>query len=483
MLFNAHPSAAPGLLRPAGRLPFRLFVLAAASLAAGGVRAGAQELIDPARPGAGKLLRSIDEYLASPPKGGLKCKVEPIDPWLNFAFRWQAGYRVRLPLKQFPEEGFPLRVVFRVTPQGGEPAVFWDEFRVPPGRRTGGHSARFSGGFFVGEGRYRVEWVLFAPDGRACRKDWAFRLKDSPRKQPAGPLLEPGAVAPIVLEWDEPERRERRPHRIAVILHVAPLFPRSIQLTRFDRAFLTTLLLSLLERTPFQETAVYAVSLEKQETIFEAARLDTRSFRRLLEAMEEFDLGTIGIDQYANPKGRIDFLAELVNGAAASADPPDAIVFIGPNTRHHDKFPAGRIEQTGSRKPLFFYLHLDYFSWRFPWPDTIERLTKGQRGKVFAIRKPAHLEKAIREIERRIAARKLRAGRTAPWEAASFGGGPGPGGEPLRIRLPLFRDPEQVRWLENPRDLSLEGRRRSRRPPRRPRNEGRRPERGLPGRP
>jgi len=483
VIFNVQPFTARRVLPPVPRVRRHLLLFAVVGLAAGQFPVHGQELIDPARPGADKLRRRIEEYLAVPAGSGLRCKVEPVDPWLNFAFRWQTGYRVRFPLRQFPEEGFPLRVAFRVTPEDGEPALFWDEFRVPPGKRTGDHSGRFSGGFFVGGGRYRVEWVMVGPRGRTCRKDWTFALKLKAGRRRVNGSLDSGAVAPIVLEWEEPARRRQRPYRIAVILHVAPLFPRSIQLTRFDQAFLTTLLLSLLENTPFQEAGVYAVSLEKQETIFETARLDTRSFQRLLEAMEEFELGTIGIDQYANPKGRIDFLAGLVNRAAASADPPDAIVFIGPNTRHSDKFPARRIERTGVRKPLFFYLHLDYFSWRFPWPDPIESLTKAQHGKVFGIRKPAHLAKAIREMERRIAARKQRAAAVFPVQTARSHSGAGNGGEPVQIHVPLFRDPEQMRWLDSPRALTLEARKPPRRPPRRPRNQGGLPGRTLSGRP
>ncbi len=454
-----HARASGGTPLPARPAPRRLFRFAAAGLLAGAPLVCAQELIDPHRPGARRLLDRIEQDLAPSNGDRLACKVDPIAPWLNFAFRWQAGYRVRLPLRQFPEESFAVRIAFRVTPEGGTPVVFRDRFEIPPGRRTGGQSGRFGGGFFVGEGRYRVEWVLVGPGGRKCRKEWTFSLELNARQRRTAGLLEPGSVAPIVLEWDEPIRRSRRPYRLAVVLHVAPLFPRAIRLSRFDRAFLTTLLLSLFENTGFRETAIHAVSLEKQQTIFETSELDGDAFRRLLEAMEKFELGTIGIDQYANPRGRIDFLAELVNRFTVTPDPPDAVVFLGPNTRHTDKFPGRRIERADHHKPLFFYLHFDYFSWRFPWPDTIERLTKSQRGRVFDIRKPAQLARALEQMERMIEANRrraavpVRAPRTSLPAVAKAG-------EPVLFRAPLFRDPEQVRWLENPRDVTLRGRRR-----------------------
>jgi len=408
--------------------------------------------------------RRIEQYLDFPAEPGeFQCNVKPVAPWLNFAFRWQAGYRVRFPLRQLPEEESRLQVAFRVTPEGGEPAYFWEEFQVPAGKRTGGHAGRFSGGFFVGEGRYRVDWVMIGPNGRSCRKKWAFRVKLNARQRRRQQFLSPGAVAPIFFEWNEVARSRPRPYRLAVVLHVSPLFPRSIRVTRFDQAFLATLLISLFENTPFQETALYAVSLEKQEVIFESKRLDSESFRRLLKAMQEFDLGTIGIEQYTNPEGRIDFLADLVNRQIALPEPPDAIVFIGPNTRHTGKFPAHRLERAPGGKPLFFYIHLDYFSWRFPWADLIERLTKGQNGKIFRIRTPDQLAKALDEMEKRI--RTSRGESSSPSSRRDLRPGAGSNREArLLFRAPLFRDPEQARWAENPNDLRLRPHRLPRRP-------------------
>ena len=51
------------------------------------------------------------------------------------------------------------------------------------------------------------------------------------------------------------------------------------------------------------------------------------------------------------------------------------------------------------RRPQFYYLNLDYYSRRVPFDDTIERLVKGQRGKVFHIHDPKHFAEALRKIE------------------------------------------------------------------------------------
>ena len=50
----------------------------------------------------------------------LACEVRPIQPVLNFGLRFQAGYLMRVPLRQFAGPGHRWYVLVRITPQSGE---------------------------------------------------------------------------------------------------------------------------------------------------------------------------------------------------------------------------------------------------------------------------------------------------------------------------------------------------------------------------
>lgn len=388
-----------------------MMIFAAVVSLAPGV-AQAQHTLDPADPEGAALIAAFERN----PGGGLRCDVRRLDTRLSFALRWHAGYRATFALSQLPESEAGLQVVFRVTSRRtGQQHYFGQSFHLPPGPRPKRQAGQIDGGFFLGEGEYDVDWMLADGEGRSCRDRWNVRLKPGARETEAAQSLEPGEVAPIVIEWSGTPREPKRRFRVAIVLHVAPLFPHSIRLTSFDQSFLTTMLTSVLEKTPFLESSVYAVSLEKQQAIFASDRLDAESFRDLLEAMEALELGTITIDQYTRPDGHVDVLAEILNREIGAEQPPDAIIFVGPNNGHTVKFPRERLED-GSRVPPLFYLHLDFYSWRSPWADTIERLTRSQGGKVFTIHDPQALVKALKEIE----ADLIRAGGLKPPAAEAF---------------------------------------------------------------
>lgn len=359
----------------------------------------AQQMLDPANPETPKLMRQIDNLLESNKPDTLSCDLREIDPWLNFAFRWHAGYRVEFPLGQFPPEPSGVRVVFRVKPVSGDGGYyFWQDFNIPAGARAPRQYGRVNGGYFLGEGNYEVAWMMLDGNGRSCRKRWDVKLALNGEQRRTAHFLPPKTAAPIVLTWEGAAGSTVRPYRIAVILHVSPIFPRSTRITAVDESFLLTMLTSLLEETPFRETSVKAINLNQQREIFSTTELDPFSFENLMESMRKLQLGAIDIDQYSNPDGGAELLARLVNDEVAAEEPPDAIVFIGPNNRHTRKFPSGLIESTSGKKPLFFYLHLDYYARRFPWSDTIQRLTKSQHGKTFTIRRPEQLARAIKKM-------------------------------------------------------------------------------------
>ena len=91
-----------------------------------------QTLIDPSR--ARRAIRLLEPQPGEKP---LRCEVTPIQPTLNFGFRFQAGYMVRVPMEQYLGPGHRWAIFTRVTPEeGGKPVYFGANLRLPEVPKT-----------------------------------------------------------------------------------------------------------------------------------------------------------------------------------------------------------------------------------------------------------------------------------------------------------------------------------------------------------
>lgn len=376
--------------------------LAAIACCAG---AYAQLPINPNSPG-GRFAIARFERIFTSSDLTLACDVQPQRPILTFNLRHYSGYRVTVPIQQLEDES-TLTILFRVKPRGeGRTVYFRRGYRLPKLPRNVKVDLALDGGFLLGEGAYDVNWLLADRGDRACRKNWETNLRLSEKQRQAKQFLGPNSVAPLTPPvWRGASSGPERPFRISFLLHAAPLYPRSAMLSTYDQYVLTTTLITLLESTPFRDISVSAFNLQRQKEIFNTERLDGPALNRMVEALDDLQLGTIDVSQMANRRGNVDLLARLVNRELSRDNPPDAIVFLGPNFRDDSKFPRSLLEPVAGRKmPLFFYVHQDYFARRYPFPDPIEHLVKGQHGKLFSIVEPGQLIRAIRQMENRLRA-------------------------------------------------------------------------------
>ena len=133
----------------------------------------AQSLVEPARIPA--TLPAA--FTANPVEQPLRCEVTPVQPALDFRFRFQAGYSVNVPMEQYlgPKHGWT--ILTRVTPPDGKPPAYLiARVHLPDVPPTKVRIDTF-GGFLVGPGRYHVEWALYDDQDRVCRKDWNIEAK------------------------------------------------------------------------------------------------------------------------------------------------------------------------------------------------------------------------------------------------------------------------------------------------------------------
>jgi hypothetical protein len=333
-------------------------------------------------------------------KEPLGCSVEPFKPFLNFALRHQSGYRASLSARQFARSQ-AFRVLFRVRSESGRPYYFRQVLTVRSLPLQRGAELTVAGGYFIGEGVYSVDWLLEDNAGRVCEKQWKVtaRRRGDERKLPS--LIPDGTVAP--LQFTSLQRHvSEKPYRVAILLHAAPMHPRSTTLTRYDQSLLLATLVGLLERSPFVETSVTAFSLLQQKEVFRTPRLTGSTLRQLRQAMDDLELNTVDFSVLQRKDGHLELLAELFNREVAASNPPDAIIFIGPNTPYPDRFPKELLDASEALPPVF-YIHQDFYSRRFPFADSIERLTKTARGRVFSVYEPMQLVKAVVRIEQALA--------------------------------------------------------------------------------
>ena len=119
--------------------------------------------------------RIVATFEAAPNENSLRCEVFPIKPTLNYGFRFQAGYVVRIPLMLFSGDKNRLTILTRITPKNGKPRYFAQGMNLPPIPDNAPKKDQIietGGNMLLGEGQYQVDWLLADSSGRTCRKKW-----------------------------------------------------------------------------------------------------------------------------------------------------------------------------------------------------------------------------------------------------------------------------------------------------------------------
>jgi hypothetical protein len=110
------------------------------------------------------------------PRSDFPCQVTADKPGLGFDLRFHTDYRVTMPVKVLAEAGGWLRVVMRVSPaaDGAKPLYLVDRFDLPDVPEGTKGEFMLAGGFDVGLGRYRIDWVMRDSRERFCSSHWTM---------------------------------------------------------------------------------------------------------------------------------------------------------------------------------------------------------------------------------------------------------------------------------------------------------------------
>ena len=354
-----------------------------------------QVLLNPAR--MPPRLRSLE---AQPGETPLRCEVDPIRPRLDFSFRFQTGYTVRVPMSQFSGKGHSWGVVMRVTPEGGQPVYLGSRTRLPEIPRT---SARFElgGGYVVGEGRYRVVWQLIDDAGRVCRGQWKVDAHPARADRKVRMAMPPETVGPLYTRPSGDLHDDAPPLRITVLLDAAPISPRRTRLGARDNMMLLGTLGALLGRLPARSVRLVAFNLDQQKELYRRDGFTLDRLPEVARALEAVQLGMIDYRTLQNRGGHLSLLADLVNGEMAAAQPADVVLFLGPLARTGERFPEHLLRRPEGAAPRFFYLQYrpPFLRMQSTLPDLIHSLVSRLKGKVVVMNSPGDFEKGIQQIE------------------------------------------------------------------------------------
>jgi len=332
----------------------------------------------------------------------LQCEVKPIQPQLNFAFRIQAGYVVHVPMKQYigPEHSWIL--MFRVTPEGGDPVYLGNGIKLPNIPKTK-VSLDLGGTYLLGEGRYKVDWLLADETNRYCRKSWTVEAKLEPSERNIKLGMTPGTVGEVSLRrWSAQVPKEVIP-RLTVLLHAAPIIARRTRLSGQDRAILLASLVALLENLPARSVRLVVFNLDQQKELFRQNVLTAEAFDPVAQSLNNLKLQLVDYRVLQNQRGHESLLTDLVNQELHAGEPSDAVIFLGPTARYDDKFPdvAGE-ERAGERSRFFYIQYKAIWDRGEDFPDCIDFAMKKLNGKTILVHTPDEFAKAIQQIKGQI---------------------------------------------------------------------------------
>ena len=364
----------------------------------------AQVLVD-----AGKLPKSFKDFSGHAGETRLNCEVIPMRPSLNYGFRFQTGYFVRIPMQQYLGDGHTWGIVMKVTPEiaNATPAYLVSRVNLPKIPKTNIHF-EMGGAYLVGLGRYKVEWMLFDEQARVCRKTWQIQAQLTRAERavkvsmPANTMTDFSlrGLAPAAIQTDD-----AKAVRLTVLMHVAPISMRRTTMRSSDRMMLLGSLSTLLEHVPTRSVRFVAFNLEQQKEIFHSDKFTRSAIDEVAKSINELELGLVDIKVLQNRRGHVALLSKILEHEVAARDPSEVVLFLGPGTRYFDKLPSSSIEPT-ARSPrfLFFQLH-PLFRGGPPleagFPDSISQTIARLKGKTVHIRTPGDFAKAIRQLEAR----------------------------------------------------------------------------------
>ncbi|MEZ5356072.1 MAG: hypothetical protein R2762_25845 [Bryobacteraceae bacterium] len=329
------------------------------------------------------------------------CKIRRWSPSLGFDLRYHSFWVAELKPKELPERGGRYRLVVRARPEaGGDATHLTDSLRAPPRAQAKGKTVALSGGFVLGPGKYRVDWLLRDPAGGYCTSHWDVTVKADDNVRLA---IEPNTVAP---PWGTASRPAVAPGARQFHVKILANFSNTRQgratLDRRDSSAVAAIVRAIAREPRFGTFSTVAFNMQEERVLYEAANAPRIDFRALGQAMATMRLGVVDFKKLADRNSATRFLTGLLtrhlSPPPSEATKPDCVIIVGPKfflDRSVPKEAMAALE--GSRAPVFYLNYVPRVR-SMPWRDAVGAAVKTYGGYEFRITTPQELGKALEDI-------------------------------------------------------------------------------------
>jgi hypothetical protein len=346
------------------------------------------------------------------PLAELPCEVTSDKPGLGFDLRFHSDYRVTLPIKVLANAGGWLQVAMRVKPtqENERPTYLTHRYAipgVPPGNKG---EVMLAGGFDLGPGRYRVDWIMRDARERVCSSHWDLVARTGLGKLDLPLTLGPNQIvdAERNASADGPQvkRDLAQALQVKILLNLSPAKPQESIVRPEDAAVLFSILDSITSQPDISLSTLVAFNLRAQKIVYRRENADQIDFEALKKVIQSPTAGTIDISLLRDPQSETHFVTRLLTDQlGAQTDSPDAIIIVGPKVTLDRKVPLESLKAKGSAMCPVFYLNYTSNPYE-PWPDTIGSALKAYRGALaYNIVLPRDMGIAMRDVLSRIVKR------------------------------------------------------------------------------
>jgi hypothetical protein len=337
----------------------------------------------------------------------LPCAVSPEKPFLGFDLRLHAGFDVSVPLRELAGNENLLTILFRVTPLDApdDYRYFVQRVRVPSIEEDARGDAMLQGGFDVGEGRYKVAWLMRDRSERVCAHFWDFEASLPNRDRQIELALAPNTIVPVEVEQfreEPPVMREPADGglNVKVMVNFAPQRANAATLRPLDTIALVSILRTINREPRIARFSLVAFNLKDQKVVYRQDDAERLNFPALGESLREISPGTIDLKLLAQKHGETEFLSRLVSSEfeRTGDTPVDAMIFAGPKAMLEAKVPDEVLR--GLRDPNFpvFYMNYNLYPQANPWRDSIGHVVRFLKGFEYTISRPRDLWFAMSDL-------------------------------------------------------------------------------------
>ena len=337
---------------------------------------------------------------------GLPCEVKPVRPELGFDFEIHSGYDASIHVGELSGPGTALTALFKVTSEANPARSFYfaQKWTVPPIESRARGIAVLHGEFAVGQGKYRVEWLMRDLDGRYCSAHWPVSAQLRGKDKQIELVLPPGTAAAeaagVFSAETAQKRNETAPLRVNILWHIAPRAGGAVTPPESEIASGISILRRIAREPRVGAYSLTAFSLESNEIVFHSDDAPQIDFPALGAAIRRVQFGAVGVNSLLQKDSSAALFHTMLDPIQKS--PPDVLIFVGPKAAEETGWNGALRRLVEPRCPIYYLTYNPDSTGPF-WGDPIGSLVKLWRGVEYTIGKPRDLFEDWNEVMSRIA--------------------------------------------------------------------------------